>query len=345
MQVEDTYELAQEKSEAALQKANENKEHCIENDICMTLECGIVDKVQLEVSSSIKNTTKQTVNGTSNKRGRKVKKGGRKKRAKNDTNKEHGFPINQKEESNLVQNQISDTNDLVVRSKKVGTSVCINEPVAENAVPDRALLVDISVRSKASQLPASFKRKTDENFKLKNDKLCRKISSEKKEGTNLRSKSRKISSTEVHMPGKVVSVQCQTDEEMNGQPLGSAVCMDNAKDTSATKENHSKGSTENISVFSCKRDKPECTVSKKVSFKSIFAANQSDNVSFKETQSIGKSQGSTSLLEGENISRRMKRHKTVVGVSDKNESLSDKIQCAFCHSSEDSEVNLMPLAL
>ncbi|KAI9198398.1 hypothetical protein LWI28_015154 [Acer negundo] len=357
MQVADSNEIEEKKLEAASQDANTNEEHCNENAKCATSEQGdgIVDLVQHKLTSFNNIDTKnQTANGKPNKRGRKAKKIGRKKCAKKNTDQDSEIHVDSKEESDLVQKQINDSTggSLILKStrkrnKKVGSSVCASEPRAENVVPAKAETVDQGVENKVPQLPASLDKKqgSDEDLQVRNEKHYQNINSESKKDGYLRSKRRKISSTEVNKPEKVVAVQNQTDEETIQQSLFSSVCSDNDKKVSSVKEKHSKGAGKFKSALNSKcDDQLKCKNRMKVSFNDILKDglvdhNQDNNVSMKETQSTKIAEGMADARVLDDSSRVKKLLMTAGGVLQKCETLAKKVQCAFCHSSEDSEAS------
>ncbi|KAL5773950.1 hypothetical protein ACOSP7_011507 [Xanthoceras sorbifolium] len=357
MQVAGTNEIEEKKLEAASRDANTNEEHCHENVKWMTSEQGngIVDEVQRKVSSSSNiNSKNQTANGKPNKRGRKAKQNGRNKCAKKDADQDSEIHVDSKEESDLLQKQVNDSigGSLVLkntrkRNKKVGSSICATEPRTETVVPVSFETVDQDAENRVLQLPASLDKKqgSDEDLQLKNEKHSWKINRKSKEDCYLRSKRRKIVSTEVNMPERAVAVQNQTDEDTIQQSLFRSICMDNDKGISAVKKKHSKGAGKINSALNSKfDDKLRCKNRMEVSFHDISKGRlvdhkQDNNVSMKETQSAENAQCTADVRVMDDSSRAKKLLKTVGRVLQKCEILSNKIQCAFCHSSEDSEAS------
>lgn len=303
-------------------------------------------------------------NGKLNKKGRKANCTAQKKYAKRDTNKGSTTPATSNEESeNFLQKQTSISNAKFSqkssnRNKKVGRGTCAAEPIPDNALAAsvRTEIVDQHGKNIGSDLPTSLGKKqgSDEDLHfMKTRKKCRKINSQTEEDFCTKSKRQKVDSTEVNVLEKVSVVQKKTYKDTVPQPSLIPTFEDADKKESLLKGKTTKTAKKTKTSSNLKCDKEsQWNKRMKASFSGISKdglveeskVREGCSSTANETQSPEGVRGSSDIRVLDDSSKQKKLHKTQRGALRKCETLAHKIQCSFCHSSENSEVFLSPLS-
>lgn len=261
------------------------------------------------------------------------------KRAKRDKVQGSKIQSNLREECVKVAQHVNDCNDgssvLKTRSEKLVLGNCATEPEDPDVlVPDRAEIPDQGGKKGLSELPASFGKKqgSDEEFNLKKTRTT----SRKINGRNcLRSKRQNKGSAEVNVLEKVSAVQDQTNEDAVPKSSFKSVCLVDDKETCAPKEKTSRKAPKKRKI---------------VSFSGMLKGGSIDDNLEVHSNDSAKGIPSTETVKGDHDFRflddssRVKKVLYKGGMTlSKCETLPNKIQCSFCHSSEDTEVSLIPL--
>lgn len=344
--------------EAALWGAKTNEDLCNGNAIVINSEQGNenMGEVHCKVSSPRNiNTNSQIENGKMRKRCGKANSIARKKCVKRDKKVGSGTRAASKEASvNLVEKQRinSNGNSLIMKksrnqSKSIGKGGSATEPRPENvlAVSVRTEIPDQGGKNMVSDLPPSMGKKQDIHLKIR--QKCRKINSQCEEDSCTRSKRRKVDSTKVDMLEKIPMVQKQTDEDTVPQPSLISTCIGANKKTSDLKKKPTRSTRKKSALNSKCNVESRCSKRMKVSYgiseDGLIKDNgvqECCNKAPNKTQSLEESQGIADVRVLNDLSRE-KGLKTDKVALRKCETLSTKIQCSFCHSSEDSEVILL----
>lgn len=366
MQVADTEENGK-KLEAALWGSNTDVDLSNENATCVNFEQGNGNVNEGHCKALCpRNTNPNNIseNGKLNKRGRKAYGIAQKKCAKRGTNKDTTTPATSNEESeSFVQKQTNVGNAKSSqkssnRNKKFGRGTCAMEPIPDNvlAASVRTEIIGQHGKNIGSDLPNSLGKKqgSDEDIhSMRTRKKCWKINSQTEADFCTKSKRRKVDSTEVNMLEKVSMVQKKTDKDTIPQPSLITTREDADKKKSVLKGKTTK-TARKIKTSSNSTCNKESRWNKRM--KASFSGISKDGLvednkvqegcssAANETQSPDGVSGSSDIRVLDDSSKEKKLHETQRGALRKCETLAHKIQCSFCHSSENSEVFLSPLS-
>lgn len=360
-QVADTEENGK-KLEAALWGSNTDVDLSNENATCVNFEQGNGNVNEGNCKALCpRNTNPNNIseNGKLNKRGRKANGTAQKKCAKRDTNKGTTTPATSNEESeSFVQKQTNVGNAKSSqkssnRNKKVGRGTCAMEPIPDNvlAASVRTEIIYQHGKNIVSDLPNSLGKKqgSDEDLHfMRTGKKCWKINSQTDADFCTKSKRRKVDSTEVNMLEKVSMVQKKTDKDAIPQPSLIPTCEDADKKKSVLKGKTTKTARKIKTSSNSKCDKESRWNKRmKASFSGISKDGLVEDNKVREgyssaaieTQSPDGVRGSSDIRVLDDSSKEKELHKTQRGALRKCDTLAHKIQCSFCHSSENSEAS------
>lgn len=292
-------------------------------------------------------------NGKLNKKGRKANSTAQKKYAKRDTNKGSTTPATSNEESeNFVQKQTSISNAKFSQKSSNRRGTCAAEPIPDNvlAASVRTEIVDQHGKNIGSDLPTSLGKKqgSDEDLHfMKTRKKCWKINSQTEEDFCTKSKRRKVDSTEVNVLEKVSVVQKKTYKDTVPQPSLIPTFEDADKKESLLKGKTTKTAKKTKTSSNLKCDKElQWNKRMKASFSGISKDGLVGESKVQEgcSSTANETQSPEGVRGSSDIGALEKLHKTQRGALQKCETLAHKIQCSFCHSSENSEVFLSHLS-
>lgn len=352
------------KAEASSLNANANEESNIENEIFINTEQGrgMLDGVLPSASSPKANSTKNQIGlNKSKKRGRNAREATLKKCAKENADK---VPVYSNTESGKTMEREAFDNKgsslnldkTRMRNKKAGVGTSKTESKPKN-VPSVRETLNQGDENRFAKLSTSLGKKQggDEDLEVnKNGKVSRKVSPRCQTDCSLRMKKQKLDSTEINMTEEVYAIKNQVDGDAS--PQASFLCVPEVDDKNISdirKKLHKQGKDVRSALSSKCNQELRCRKNKKVSFDGISEDrlvddNQENHSNAKKTQStekvsnvFAKETESTGKVQGNLNSKILDNSEALEmnGVALRNcMGLSCNIQCAFCLSSEDSEV-------
>ncbi|KDP38028.1 hypothetical protein JCGZ_04671 [Jatropha curcas] len=368
--------IQENKQEALLLSSNTN-EHRIENEKCFDTEhVTAIAGDELPNPSPLrpKSSGIQIAYNRSKKRGRTAGEATLRKCAKKYAEKDFKVPSDAKTKSRKIMQKeapdnMGNSSNITKTKSKAVFSTAATETKTKNVplISLRAETLNLGDRKMAAELRISQGKNQIDNGNLGKRKICGKVSTKDKTDCALRSKKRKPNSSDIDMVKEICTVQNPVEEDTRPSDIGDRSisgtkpkCQKHGKEVNSELSSESnqklrRPKTMKVSLYGISEDglandhQERCNgISAKetehtekatdVPLKQTQISEKVTNVSGKETQSTEKVQGSLSRILDNSVTLGKLRRANGVALR-ACQTLAQKIQCAFCLSSEDTEAS------